>query len=58
MSVEEAEMLMDCGVIPDTRPPLPPPTRRVRFRWWRSRQRERLAYWLFRRVAGFGVPEE
>ena len=52
------ELLMEYGIIPDTRPALPPLSRRARFRWWRSRQREQLASWLFRRIAGYDVPGE
>jgi hypothetical protein len=39
------ELLMDYGVIPDTRPPLPPPSWRTRLRWkigdWRTRAARR-----------------
>lgn len=51
------DLLMDCGVIPDTRPPRKPPTRRERFRWWRAAARERAACWAYRRIAGYDVPE-
>ena len=51
------EMAMLCGLIPDTRPPAPPPSRRTRFRWWRQdlvrTSRMRLASW----IAGFNVDE-
>ncbi len=36
------EVLMDQGLIPDTRPPLPPPPWRTRLRWWVEVRRERL----------------
>lgn len=51
------ELLMDCGVIPDTRPPRPPPSRRTRFRWWRAAARDRLARRAYRVIAGEDVPE-
>lgn len=48
---------MDYGLIPDTRPPLPPPTRRERFRWWRqqavAQARTRLATW----IAGYDITD-
>jgi hypothetical protein len=44
------EVLMDTGVIPDTRPPVPPPSRRARLRrWWRvwrERTGVRVGSWL------------
>jgi hypothetical protein len=51
------ELLMDLGVIPDTRPPRKPPTRRERFRWWRSGLRDRFSIWLYERVSGQSFPE-
>jgi len=36
------EVLMDAGLIPDTRDPLPRPSWRTRLRWWVEVQRERL----------------
>ena len=50
-------LLMDAGVIPDTRPPAPPPSRRTRFRWWRAQQRARIAGLAYRLIAGEDVPE-
>lgn len=51
-------LLMDEGLIPDTRPPLPPESRRVRFRRWRRevvyRWRVRAGSW----VAGVDLDEE
>jgi hypothetical protein len=43
---------MDHGLIPDTRPPAPKPSRRTRFRWWRSSARERLAGRVYRFITG------
>jgi len=53
------ELLMDEGVIPDTRPKTEPPktTWRPRFYWWRQRMKERLAFWLFEKLAGYPVPD-
>jgi hypothetical protein len=51
------ELLMDWGVIPDTRPAPAPPSRRERFRWWIAGSRERAAELAYRLIAGFGVPE-
>lgn len=50
------ELLMDLGVIPDTRPPRPPPSRRTRFRWWLAGQRERAARAAYRLIAGYDPP--
>lgn len=36
-------LLMDAGLISDTRPPAPPASRGDRLRWWRQRQRDRVA---------------
>lgn len=47
------ELAMEYGLIPDTRPPLPPPSLRTRLRWRISALRERLAGWLCRVVAGY-----
>jgi hypothetical protein len=46
------ELLMDYGVIPDTRPKPPPPSWRTRFRWKREQWRERAARRAYRIVAG------
>jgi len=56
------EMLMDVGAIPDSRPKIehpkhPKPTWRPRFYCWRSRQKERLTYWLFEKLMGYPVPD-
>ncbi len=50
------ELLMDYGVIPDTRPPARVPWRR-RLRYRLHGKREGLARWAFRRIAGYDVPE-
>jgi hypothetical protein len=47
------EYLMAIGLIPDTRPPLPPPTRRQRIRRKRDAWRERAARRAFRSIAGY-----
>lgn len=49
------ELLMDMGIIPDTRKYVPP-TRRERFRWWRRNQRERLGIWVYERISGETFP--
>jgi hypothetical protein len=36
------ELLMDQGLIPDTRPPVPPPPWRTRLCWWVEGRRERV----------------
>jgi hypothetical protein len=51
------ELLMDYGAIPDTRPRVPV-SRRMRLRWRLDRDRERLARWAYRRIAGCDLPEE
>lgn len=51
------ELLMDCGVIPDTRPPRPPMPWRRRLYWRISDQRERLARRAFRIIAGYEMPD-
>jgi hypothetical protein len=56
VSVSE-ELLMDMGIIPDTRPPSPPPTRRQRFRWWRAGQREKIARWCYEKISGEEMPD-
>lgn len=56
MSVS-TDMAMDYGLIPDTRPPRPLPSRWQRLRWtWRDKRqsaRMRLASW----IAGFDVED-
>ena len=52
-------LLMDMGVIPDTRPPrppTPPPTRRQRFGEWRARLRMRLATRAYEIISGEDAP--
>lgn len=51
------ELLMDAGVIPDTRPPLPPPSWRTRLRRKRDQWREAAARRAFRLIAGYEVPD-
>jgi len=50
------ELLMDYGVIPDTRPPARIPWRR-RLRWRLYDQREALARRAFKVIAGYDVPD-
>lgn len=52
---EEApdELLMDCGVIPDTRPKPPPPSWRTRLRWKRGDWREQTARRAYKVIAGY-----
>jgi hypothetical protein len=50
------ELLMDCGVIPDTRTHKPP-SRRDRIRWSSAAPRDRATRWAYRRIAGYDVPE-
>lgn len=54
------DLLMDGGVIPDTRPRTgrKPPTRRERFRSAVSRHRLSVAEWFYRRISGEELPEE
>lgn len=40
------EILMDQGLIPDTRPPAPRWSRRRRLSWWWAERRERLGEWV------------
>lgn len=51
------ELLMDAGVIPDTRPPLPPPTWRTRVRYRIGAWRERAAERAYKIIAGYEVPK-
>jgi hypothetical protein len=51
------ELLMDAGVIPDTRPPLPPPSWRTRLRYRVDDAREALARRAYRLIAGYEVPD-
>lgn len=50
------DLLMEYGVIPDTREHRPIP-RRTRLRWWLAGQRERAACLAYRLIAGYGPPE-
>ncbi len=50
------ELLMDYGVIPDTRE-RKPVSRRMRLRWRMADAREHLARWAYRRIAGCDLPE-
>lgn len=50
------ELLMDAGVIPDTRPPSPPPPWGRRMRNRADRWRESLARRAYRIIAGYEVP--
>lgn len=52
------EMLMDCGVIPDTRPPPPPVPWRRRLRWRLADARERAAALAYRLISGHSLPED
>jgi hypothetical protein len=47
------ELLMDAGLIPDTRPKPPPPTRRQRIRRKLGDWRERAARRAYRIIAGY-----
>lgn len=47
------ELLMDYGVIPDTRPPLPPPSWRTRLRWKRGMWRNLAARRAYKVIAGY-----
>lgn len=51
------ELLMDAGVIPDTRPPRPPLPWRWRMRNRVAGWREKLACRAFRVVAGYDAPD-
>ena len=50
------ELLMDWGLIPDTREHKPVP-RRTRLRWRLGAQRERAAELAYRMISGHDVPE-
>lgn len=50
------ELLMDAGVIPDTRI-RKQPSRRTRLRWRIDASREYVARWVYRRLTGEDVPE-
>jgi hypothetical protein len=39
-----SEQAMDLGIIPDTRPPAPKPSRRVRLGWWWEAHRPHLHF--------------
>lgn len=51
------ELLMDFGVIPDTRPPRPPVPWHRRLRWKLSAARTRAAEVAYRLISGTDVPE-
>ena len=51
------ELLMDYGLIPDTRPPRPPVPWRTRLRWRWHGTRGRLAERAYKLIAGHEVPE-
>jgi hypothetical protein len=51
------ELLMEYGVIPDTRTAPPPPSRRSRFRWWLSGRRESLGQRAYRLISGSDFPD-
>ena len=51
------ELLMDAGVIPDTRPPRPPLPWRTRLRYRIGDWRESLARRAYRIIAGYEVPD-
>jgi hypothetical protein len=50
------ELLMDYGVIPDTRPPPPPLPWRMRLRWKWSGARDWLAERAYRLISGRDMP--
>lgn len=52
------ELLMDMGVIPDTRPAPKPVGWRRRLRWWFAAKRISVGGWAYRRIAGQDVPED
>lgn len=51
------EILMDEGVIPDTRPPRPRPLWRSRLRWRVGEARDRAARWAYKVISGYAFPE-
>jgi hypothetical protein len=51
------ELLMDAGVIPDTRPPRAPLPWRTRLRFRLDDWREKLARRAYKLIAGYDVPE-
>jgi hypothetical protein len=51
------ELLMDAGIIPDTRPPRPPLPWRWRMRNRIGGWREIIARWAFKIIAGYEVPD-
>jgi hypothetical protein len=53
--VASEELLMDCGVIPDTRPPPPPTPWRVKLRRRVWAWRDAAATWAYRRISGHDV---
>lgn len=54
------DLAMDCGLIPDTRPPYVarPLSRRMRFRFWRARARTKLAVRFCRWLAGCDLHDD
>lgn len=46
------DLLMDEGVIPDTRPPRPPPPWRTRLRWRLAALRDHVALRAYQFIAG------
>lgn len=51
------ELLMDCGVIPDTRPALPPPSWRTRLRWKLAELRRAAARRAYQLITGEEFPD-
>lgn len=52
------EMAMDYGLIPDTREPLPPPSRRKRWRWRAQDAVTSARYRLARWISPYDLDEE
>ena len=55
-----SELLMDMGVIEDTRPPVErkPLPWRTRFRWWRTDLREKAGQRAYRLISGSDFPDQ
>jgi hypothetical protein len=51
------ELLMDYGVIPDTREHKPI-SRRTRIRWWFADKRDYFAAWVYKVLAGHELPDD